>query len=170
MMDSSRNAKPQAVHGHVPKERIDRSYCEEAQFGLLGRLHMTRPRRLRAGFLAPDYVPPRHHARLPPDRAASLPWLIAPGVIVTPFARRGGGLSDAEIAAVTEMKRLLVVTQLPQADTFWVTSAGAITPLPSALPNWVAARMRDFLIGPDVADALKNNTVLHFEGDNGEAF
>jgi hypothetical protein len=45
----------------------------------------TRPRRIRARHLAPDYQPPRHRAPLPPERRA---WLIAGDVMVTHPARR----------------------------------------------------------------------------------
>ena len=110
---------------------------------------MTQPRRRRPdGELEPDRASPRWATPLPADRRAALPYLfVPPGTLVTPYARRRRGLTDAEQGAVTVMRDRVAAalsTGARPAVPHWINPVTCrSTPIADAADAWVRRQLAD---------------------------
>jgi hypothetical protein len=109
---------------------------------------MTRPRRMRAGELAPDYTRPRWTA--PPPVGRMPPFVFIPagdgGMLVTSFPRRDGAprkLTLAEVAAIDRVHNQLA--SRPPTAGVWIDPT-ALTMTPAEVTDaWLRRRTADYV-------------------------
>jgi hypothetical protein len=112
---------------------------------------MSRRQPLRSA--PPVDYNPRSHARLPPERLASVPYLFVPAplagsrpLLVSPFLTRWPGPSDDDRRALASMQVLVTaaVERLP-VELLWIDAGGRVSRVGATEEAWWRRRAHDHL-------------------------